>query len=345
MRKWFVVLLMFSGAAYGYSYLMTSGKIYFDQGEYQKAIEKFKQAAASSPNDPKPYIWLGRCYTELKDYVKATDYFDSAMVKKPEIIKKMKKGQKYKRRRYDAMFFWRLYSNAGIILLQQNEFRRAINKLKTALKFNPDSAVTYNNIGYCFAKLAKEDTTLKDSIIYYYNKAIETNPKSVLSYVNLARFYLKEEDYKKASEYLSKAVELDSTNVDALYYLGICYMKMKNYSDAELSFRKLLKLDSTNVDARYNLAACLEKQNKIKEAIAELEKAHEIKKEDIGVLDYLDYLYERIGDLKSRERVLSEWIEIKPDDPRPYARRAAVRKKLGDIEGYKADMAKYKELR
>lgn len=46
---------------------LQNGENYYFAGEFKKAISQFELAMNANPDDPQPYLWLGKSYVELAD--------------------------------------------------------------------------------------------------------------------------------------------------------------------------------------------------------------------------------------------------------------------------------------
>jgi Flp pilus assembly protein TadD len=46
---------------------LQTGKNYYFEGEFQKAISHFQRTIQAHPNDPEPHLWLGKSYAVLAD--------------------------------------------------------------------------------------------------------------------------------------------------------------------------------------------------------------------------------------------------------------------------------------
>lgn len=57
------------------------GRIHYNKGEYQKAIEIWEELLSQKPDDKEAQLNLGRAYFQLGDAQKAQEYFDRAGVK------------------------------------------------------------------------------------------------------------------------------------------------------------------------------------------------------------------------------------------------------------------------
>jgi tetratricopeptide (TPR) repeat protein len=66
--------------------LLLRGQSYYEQGEYNEALEDFERAIMLEPQQaryPLYYYWRGRCYQAQKAYVKATQEYREAAEREP----------------------------------------------------------------------------------------------------------------------------------------------------------------------------------------------------------------------------------------------------------------------
>ncbi|MBL0134083.1 MAG: tetratricopeptide repeat protein [Chitinophagaceae bacterium] len=58
---------------------LEKGQIWFDQKEYNKALEAYRMAATVTNTNPDAYFWMGRCYEALKDKEQARENYERAL--------------------------------------------------------------------------------------------------------------------------------------------------------------------------------------------------------------------------------------------------------------------------
>ena len=107
------------------------------------------------------------------------------------------------------------YPKDANLLVEKINFFLSAGKYIDALVFvNALLEVDGKNDGALFIKaLAYDKLGKEDSVIYYYNKAIEVNPKSINSYINLAAIYV-----NKAKEVNIEMNKLGNTAADIKKY-------------------------------------------------------------------------------------------------------------------------------
>nr|WCH56056.1 hypothetical protein [Calliblepharis sp.] len=65
----------------------------------------------------------------------------------------------------------------------------------------------YNALGYCYYYIK-----IYNLAEYYYDKAINKNPKKIITLCNLAKIYMSKKQYKNAYNIYHKVIELDKYN-------------------------------------------------------------------------------------------------------------------------------------
>ncbi len=77
-------LMLLPGVARGEESPLAQAKAAFEKGEYTRAIEILKSAAASEPNDGDVYVLLARSYLELNQYDAAVNSAEKAVAINPK---------------------------------------------------------------------------------------------------------------------------------------------------------------------------------------------------------------------------------------------------------------------
>lgn len=182
---------------------------------------------------------------------------------------------------------------------QSNDFNRARQSYKQALKFNPNDARIYNNLGILCQNLNDWSGAMG-----YYQKALEIEEDAGTLY-NLAQLYEQMEDFDRAEDQYEKAIALGGATVDhslsrlarlsiltghlhraidlsqqglqhthkpsvrsALYRnLGWIYWMQADYTQAEENLQKALQLQEDRTEAYCLLALVKESQGKETEAL------------------------------------------------------------------------------
>ena len=112
----------------------------------------------------------------------------------------------------------------------------AIESLKKSLEIYPDNPTALHQLGSIMNE-QKSSECLK-----YYEKCLDVNPRSYLSYNGLGNFYLKNNQFEKAENYYTKAIQINQKR-SAKIYKNRAYLREKQNknSDAKDDLKTYLK--------------------------------------------------------------------------------------------------------
>jgi len=129
----------------------------------------------------------------------------------------------------------------GILhLIQFEDFEKAIEYFKKALKVDKNYSQARNNLG-----LAYEKTGRIDEAIASYKKAL-TNPlypNPEYAYNNLGRIYYRAGQYDKAIDSFTSALRRVNDYAPSFYFLALCYNAKGYYGDAATALMRAIDLD------------------------------------------------------------------------------------------------------
>ncbi len=181
--------------------------------------------------------------------------------------------------------------------LRKNNFEKAIEYYREALKLYPDDERSNINIAFAYLKLGDYENSFK-----FYKKSYEINPKFKgvkqtlfqLS-IQLGNTYQKENNIKKAYDYFKQSLEYGEFNeknqnllLNIYYTLGVDAYTLKKYDEAVLYFKKIL----------------------------EHKDAEKIMPKAYGMTFYLLGLnYSALKDKSQAEKYLKKYIEMKKENP------------------------------
>ena len=120
-------------------------------------------------------------------------------------------------------------------ILQNPE--KAIESLEQALDISPDNSVALHLMGTMLSTQNSSDC------INLFERSVEFNKRSYLSYNGLGNFYLKTNQFEKAENFYSKAIEINPKR-SAKIYKNRAYVreKLNRISDVKDDLKKYLKV-------------------------------------------------------------------------------------------------------
>ena len=181
-----------------------------------------------------------------------------------------------------------IYIQKANIYSKRDQHEKAVELLKTALKYTDDYADVYNLIGmeYLFMdnlEKAKEnfikclEEDLEDqsalyNVVYcfefldqnqeaiaYLNKYIDKNPYSEIAWHQLGRLHYGVKEYENAIRAFEYATLIDDEFLGAFMEKAKAYERLKKYEEAIESYSRTIELDDATSYALLRMGKCYEK--------------------------------------------------------------------------------------
>ena len=181
-----------------------------------------------------------------------------------------------------------IYIQKANICSKRDQHEKAVELLKTALKYTDDYADVYNLIGmeYLFMdnlekakenciKCLEEDLEDKSALynvvycfefldqnqeaIAYLNKYIDKNPYSEIAWHQLGRLHYGVKEYENAIRACEYATLIDDEFLGAFMEKAKAYERLKKYEEAIESYSRTIELDDATSYALLRMGKCYEK--------------------------------------------------------------------------------------
>ena len=187
--------------------------VYYDQGDYEKALEYHGKALAikgrvlgsEHPNTASTYNNMAGVYKAQGDYEKALEYYGKALAIYERVL-----GT-------DHPYTATTYNNMAGVFRAQGDYDKALAYYGKDLAISesvlgmehPSTATTYNGIAIVYDEQGDYEKALE-----YHGKALairervlgSEHPDTASTYNNMANVYDAQGDYEKALEYYGKAL-------------------------------------------------------------------------------------------------------------------------------------------
>jgi Flp pilus assembly protein TadD len=137
----------------------------------------------------------------------------------------------------------------GVIYTQRGQFEQAILTLERALKSDPFSAETFNNLATAY--LQKNQLEKAEDLLL---TALQIRPNGVISHTNLGLLYLLWGRYEQSAEHLQAAVQQMPDNPSIRNNLGVALLRIGRYDEARAHFQFLIERMPTRPEAYFNTA-------------------------------------------------------------------------------------------
>lgn len=202
------------------------GVQYRAQGEFQKAAEQFRTAAALKPSDSTAHLNLGIVCAEMGALDEAQVEFGRVLEIDPGSL--------------SALF------NRGVIFMRQRKQAEAISAFEKALMLGGNSVPVHYNLAVCYEYANGERygpgfQAGKSAV--HYRKVLDAQPDNAIARFNLGMVCLHGGDAAGAEQELARAVALDPGMADAAYQLGLLMLRKKSYHSAVRHLREARSLE------------------------------------------------------------------------------------------------------
>ncbi len=267
---------------------------YYNQGQFEKAIQELKPDLDANPTWESGHRLLGLCYLGLKNNALAVSSFTRAVQLKSTAFSTYRGlGMAYfNMQRYDDAVQalnqgesfaseeekYNLYHIRGSAYFRQQKYNEAANDITAAIRLKQSDWTDFSELGICYFNLNRIDEAMQA-----LQKADSMKPgqSAVTDYLGKAYFKkgvaaLSSKQYGQAIEFLQKARDYNPKDGYAHYNLGEAYMFQKNYQAAEKAYNQAIEVLPKNAEVYSRLGLACEKLKKYDLALNAYQKANEI---------------------------------------------------------------------
>ncbi|KAF5387737.1 hypothetical protein D9615_000064 [Tricholomella constricta] len=200
------------------TFLTNLGAVYFEQGDYdnaietcEKAVEQGRSIRADYKMIAKAYGRIGSAYVKKGDLVSAIKSFNKSLTehRTPDILNKLREAERARadvdRQAYIDPEKSAIAREEGNVQFKAGDFAGAVKSYTESIKRDPADARGYNNRAAAYMKLVALPEALKDA-----NEAIKTDPKFVKAYIRKSNILFAMRDLTKAIEAVQEARDADT---------------------------------------------------------------------------------------------------------------------------------------
>jgi len=206
---------------------MNRAHLLMEKGDKEEAIKVAEGILAQNPKNLKAIIMLGDLYLQQQRFDKAAEAYS-----KVENIpaSELPPGA--------GNFVANAIANWGIALMNMGDLKNAETRCQQAVARNGSNYLAH----FCLGRTA-EIQQKSDVAINEYKEALRLNPDSAETHNNLGNCYLNREMYVQAIEEYKKASEANPSHVECHHNAGIAYERINKLNDAQREFEAALKLN------------------------------------------------------------------------------------------------------
>ncbi|OSS41569.1 TPR repeat [Desulfurella amilsii] len=195
---------------------------YYDQNQFQQAIDDYTKAIQESPNNYMAYINRGIIFFELNRYDEALKNFKKARTIDP------KNAYTY----YNSAI---VYTKMASTALENDNtylfYKKAKDELTKAIQNDPNFYKAYINRGLVNYELAFYQDAIDD-----FTKAIQLKPLDYKAYYNRGIVYYTLANFKVAKSDFTNAIEINPDDANAYFNRGLVYKHENSQKGAASDF-------------------------------------------------------------------------------------------------------------
>ncbi|KAF5041189.1 Photosystem I assembly protein Ycf3 [anaerobic digester metagenome] len=303
----------------------SKGKEFFNNGEIEKALEKFEEAHNKNPHNPQYLYALGITHDLLGDPELSLKYMDKVLLEDPnhiqskihKIIELDTLGKSFEAMELVEASI-KIHRNGifnalqAVLLMDMNRPKSQVNKcLGNALKINDKEPYIW------FLKGIVESYYLKwDQALNSYNRAISGSKISFLDddvfvtknaiLSEKLTLYLNINQLNKALECTNELLKLNPNDVIVLYDKSRIYYLLGEYDNSLIVLQKALNIDPDNIlclnlkGVIYDVKGSPKTALRIYERVSELEPDYEDTISNISILYFFKREYEKALDVAKK---------------------------------------------
>ena len=259
--------------------------------DYQPALDQLTIVAQAAPNDAMVHMNMAFAYGGLKKYAEAEREFQTALKLNPQYD--VAAGE------YVGMLF-------GL-----NQGPKALQVAKQYLDTNPNRAGAHFLYASALANSKRYDEAIPE-----YQKAIQMEPKALLSYMQLANVYQVQGKMDDAIGTYQKALAVAPDNSAVLGALGNAYLSKGDVKAAQQAFEKANNLSPHDPLLQNNLAwvYAMQGQN-LDVALTLAQQAKQTAPNLPQINDTLGWIQYKKGNYLIAVGLLNEVVQKLPQNP------------------------------
>jgi tetratricopeptide (TPR) repeat protein len=295
--------------------LYREGLAAYNEGDYERAVEQLRLAAALSPDIPDYRFSLGLAYLKAGQAKKAASEL--------EAVRGMI-GLRLQTRVKEPLVLLHIAS----AYIQLDKLDSAKKRLEMALERDSELVEAHYSLGL----IAQREGRHADAV-RHFELLLEHNPDHPDANLAMANWLREEGREEEALERLRRASQGSPYDFSIQMIFGTVAFEMGVLEDAEEAFRRASELRPESRDARFNLATVMLAKRQYPDAIQLLEHLAQGDSPHDGAAYNLAQAYRGAGRTEDAVGVLAELLGRAPDYPQANFSMGLLQEALGDPDG------------
>lgn len=318
------------------------GRSLFLLGKHKAAIDIYEEARNYCDEDWELTHNTGMCYSYLKDFQRAEEYFlkanviqrhDATYLQLGKLYTELEKYEQAVETYLEALEFSpenpELLTTVGLLYLRIGEDFKAFDYLGNSLTLDPRSPKTILAAGSIIQDHQDFDVALSK-----YRVAAVQTPNSAQLWNNIGTCFFGKKMYIAAISSLRRALYLAPFEWIIAYNLGLVFLHTGQYASAFHYLSASINLKPDFASTYVYLAVCLSRLDDFENACSSYEKAISMEQDFIYELNYAVTLY-NCGEMEAAKYHYAEFerqFEALDEEERNADKDVLrVKKQLGDL--------------
>lgn len=278
----------------------------FDTGNYDQALEGFKQLLDIEPNDIEAYGYIAYIYFSKNDYENAITYYQKGLQVAPA-----------DRQMLEAL---------AMAYIKNDQPEEAIETYEVIVENENDKEILIK-----IARIHAEQEEI-DAAQDAYQRAIDIDPEFGVAYNELGVLLYDTDLYDEAIPFLEKAVKVYPDDDSLQKKLAKCYLQTNKLDAAIEQYKSVVAENPNNIKAYFNLAGAYRMKEMNAEALATLESLIKIDPENIRIPLAKADVYIAMNQLVNAQKQVELAMAKDPELYEPYRLMATIKLKLGQVK-------------
>lgn len=333
------------------------GQQFFNQGQYQEAVECFTAAIKKQPANTELYKHRGDAYYHLGRYPESIADFTQAIAasrtqaNRAANYHKLRGLAKAKLQQHQQAYEDFVMANrlapqepdyliqAAKALVHLKQYQSAIDWVNAALKLNNHYAPAYE----CLALMKSEQGLYQEALDSAY-QAHRLEPNTLSYFTLMANNFISVGRVEEAIKWASTVVQKDSKNADAYQALGAANAKLKRYQQAFDNYVKAHRLEPANANHCSQAAYALLGMNNYTEALTWAEAALQKDAQCSEAYRHLGNAHRNLSQYQAAIVAYDKAITLGDHDAIVYNSRGLAKSSLGQRQDAFADFERASQL-